>query len=367
MGGIHDESMLTVGVEEEFLLLDPAGAVVAAATDVVRDVADDRVKPELMTYQVETATDVCTDLTALASELADLRRRVASACDAVGVRLAALGVPPVGEPGLEFVTDSPRYRDLATRFPDAAAVAGTCACQIHVGVPDRDLAVRVLARLRRWLPTLFSLGTNSPVSGGRDTGWSSTRYVRQLSWPTFGPPGSWTSTDAYDASVAELVDHGDALDLRSVYHLARLSPRYPTIEIRVADTCLDTADTAMLAGICRALVTVLASDIEAGRPDLPVSDPALRSALLAVAVHGRPPTTGPEEVTRAVVVTRLLRTILPGIGSSAETDLVVAGLERVHRCGTGAQRQRRLLASTGDYSRFVDAVTAATIGDGATR
>ncbi|SKB10209.1 carboxylate-amine ligase [Aeromicrobium choanae] len=359
--------MLTVGVEEEFLLLDPAGAVVPAASDVVREVADDRVKPELMTYQVETATAVCADLTTLESQLVDLRQRVATACDAIGVRVAAVGAPFVGEPGLEFVTDSPRYRALALRFPDATSGGGTCACQIHVGVPDRDLAVRVLARLRRWLPTLFSLGTNSPVSSGRDTGWSSTRYVRQLRWPTFAPPEPWTSTDAYDAKVVELLDEGAALDVRSVYHLARLSPRYPTIEIRVADTCLDAADTVMLAGVCRALVTVLTADIEHGRPDLPVSGPALRSALLAVAVSGRPPTTGPEDVTRAVLVTRLLRTILPGLHDSAETDLVLAGLERVHRYGTGAERQRRLLATTPDLGGFVDAVTAATTGDGATR
>ncbi|MBA4609064.1 YbdK family carboxylate-amine ligase [Aeromicrobium sp. Marseille-Q0843] len=359
--------MLTVGVEEEFLLLDPAGEVVAAAADVVRRVADDRVKPELMTYQVETATDVCTDLTTLESQLLELRRRVASACDGSGVRLAAVGTPPVGKPGLEFVTDSPRYRALAARFPDAVAGGGTCACQIHVGVPDRDLAVRVLGRLRRWLPTLFSLGTNSPVLGGRDTGWSSTRYVRQLSWPTFAPPEPWSSAEAYDVAVAQLVDRGDAVDARSVYRLARLSPRYPTIEIRVADTCLDAADAAMLAGICRALVTVLASDIEAGRPDLPVSDTALRSALLSVAVDGQLPTTGPEEVTRAVLVTGLIRTILSGLSDSAEIDLVLAGLERIHRYGTGAERQRRLLATSPDLGGFVGAVVAATIEDGATR
>ena len=359
--------MLTVGVEEEFLLVDSDGEVVPAAGEVVRQVADERVKPELMTYQVETATDVCTDLEGLGTQLLDLRRQVAGACDAVGVHLVAVGTPPVGEPGLDFVTDSPRYRGLAARFPHATATGGTCACQIHVGVPDRYLAVRILARLRPWLPTLFALGTNSPVAAGRDSGWSSTRYVRQLRWPTFAAPEPWTTPDEYDAAIADLVDRGDALDVRSVYHLARLSPRYPTIEIRVADTCLDAADTVVLAGVCRALVTVLARDIEHGRPDLPVSGTSLRSALLAVAVDGRPPATGPEEVTRAVLVTRLLRTILPGMSGPAETDVVLAGLERIHRCGTGAERQRRLLASTPDLRGFIAAVTTATIGDGATR
>ncbi|MET1131931.1 MAG: glutamate-cysteine ligase family protein, partial [Aeromicrobium sp.] len=158
--------MLTVGVEEEFLLVDSDGMVVPAADEVLREVADDRVKPELMTYQVETVTDVLTDLAELERQLLDLRRRVAATCDRIGVRLVAAGTPLAGDPGLEFVTDAPRYRALADRFPGAAAAAGTCACQIHVGVPDRHLAARILGRLRRWLPTLFSLGTNSPVAGG---------------------------------------------------------------------------------------------------------------------------------------------------------------------------------------------------------
>lgn len=355
--------MLTVGVEEEFLLVAPDGSVVPAAADVIRAVDDPRVKPELMTYQIETSTGVCTDLATLGLELIELRRRVAAACDELGVNLVAAGAPLVGDPGLEFVTDAPRYRGLAETFPGAAARAGTCACQIHVGVPDRHLAVRVLTRLRRWLPTIFSLGTNSPVAGGVDTGWSSTRYGRQLRWPTFGAPEAWASAADYDEAVEELVRSRAAYDVRSVYFLARLSPRYPTIEIRVADTCLDVADAVLLAGVCRALVTVLVTDEQHGRSDLPISSSALRAALLAVAVDGQPPTSGADEVTRVVRAARLLRTILPGTSDAAEADVVLAGLERIHRVGTGAERQRRLVTGAPELARFVAALATATLAD----
>src|SRR5688500_360444 len=132
----------TVGVEEEFLLLDPDGAVVPAAGDVVRRVDDERVKPELMTYQVETTTDVCTDLAGLEQQLRGLRRRAAEAAERTGARVVAVGAPPWDDPGLEFLTDGDRYHHLAALAPQAVAVSGTCACQVHVGVDDPELAVR---------------------------------------------------------------------------------------------------------------------------------------------------------------------------------------------------------------------------------
>lgn len=356
--------MLTVGVEEEFLLVDPAGTVVPVAAEVVKAADDPRVKPELMTYQVETASDVCTDLAELGSQLLELRHRIADAASRAGAGLVAAGAPLVDGPDASFVTRSERYRGLAEMFPEATARGGTCACQVHVGVPDPRLAVLVLARLRRWLPTLFALGTNSPLEGGRDTGWASTRYARCLLWPTFRPPRSWASGEAYEAELHSLLGRGAAYDLRSVYFMARLSPRYPTIEIRVADSCLTVADAVLLAGVCRALVGALLQDVRHGVPDLPVPEEALRSALLGVAVDGRPPSVEPPEVARTLTLTRLLRRILPGTTDARDADAIACGLERVSRTGTGADRQRALRASASGMEPFVAGLREATVSEG---
>lgn len=363
--------MLTVGVEEELLLLDPEGAVLPVAPDVVRLVGDERVGPELMTYQVESSSSVCHDLGELGRELTDLRRRVADAAASHGALVVASGVAPMDRPGLEFLSDGPRYHQLAARFPAALASSGTCACHVHVGVPDRGLAVLVLGRLRAWLPALLALGTNSPMSGGRDTGWSSTRYRRQLRWPTFVAARPWSSEAAYDGAVRALLRRGRAFDERSVYFLARLSPRYPTIEIRVADTCLDAADAVLLAGVSRALVATLADDVRLGRPALEVTDPDLRDDLLRVAVHGAPfllPSpvlAGPEAATRAFLVERLLHKILPRLRADGDGDVVLAGLERLARLGTGAQRQRRLARAATTPRQLVSALAAATVSEAA--
>lgn len=361
--------MLTVGVEEEFLLLDPEGAVLPLAPAVLGRVADERVKAELMTYQVETNSGVCTDLGELERQLGDLRRRVAAAAGAEGARLVAAGTPPGDERGLDFLTDSERYRSLAARFPAAVATGGTCACQVHLGMADRDLAVQVLGRLRPWLPTLLALGTNSPVSGSRDSGWSSTRYRRQLRWPTFAAPAAWATADAYDRSVAALVRNRAAYDERSVYLLARLSPRHPTIEIRVADTALETWDAVLLAGVCRALVASLVADQRRGRPPVTVSDRELGARLLAVAARGAPVrvpsqrSAGPPVPARGFSVTGLRRKILPELRATGDAELVMAGLDRLARVGTGAQRQRRLLAASRDLRDFVTAVAAVGLSE----
>ncbi len=196
-------------------------------------------------FQVETGTRVCTGLDDLGRELIRLRRLAAAAAARLGCRLVASGVAPYRTPGLAAITGQPRYRELARRYGPVVAEAGTCGCHVHVGVPSRDLGVQVLARLRPWLAPLLAVTANSPIAGGHDTGWASWRYLAWSRWPTAVPPAVWPDAAAYDTAVRRLIGRGAALDERSVYFLARLSPRYPTVEVRVADVCLDTG-TAVL-------------------------------------------------------------------------------------------------------------------------
>ena len=141
---------VTVGVEEEFVLLDPAtGAVALAAPDLLRMLGGEPgVQQELMRFQVETATPVCTGLDSVGRELTRLRQLVAEAAAQLGCCLVASGTAPYHTPGLAAVTDHPRYQELARRYGPLVAAAGTCSCHVHVGVPSRDLGVQVLARLR---------------------------------------------------------------------------------------------------------------------------------------------------------------------------------------------------------------------------
>ena len=277
-GAVRAAGAITLGVEEEFVLLDPStGATVLAAPELVRMLGGEPgVQQELMRFQVETGTRVCTGLDDVGGELIRLRRLAAAAAARLGCRLVASGVAPYRTPGLAAITGQPRYRELARRYGPVVAEAGTCGCHVHVGVPSRDLGVQVLARLRPWLAPLLAVTANSPIAGGHDTGWASWRYVIQSRWPTAIPPAAWPDAAAYDAAVRRLIARGAALDERSVYFLARLSPRYPTVEVRVADVCLDAGTAVLAAGLIRALVATALAEARRGTPARSRAGPAGR-------------------------------------------------------------------------------------------
>src|SRR5215470_5944474 len=283
----QEARVFTVGVEEEFFLLESDGRVAPVAAAVADDPGvDGLLKPEYMVFQVESASRVHTRLDELRSDLVRLRLLAAGAAGRAGVHLIPVGMPPFAEGPLGQVTQQKRYVDLARQFPWATSVGGACACQVHVGVPDRELAADVLARLRPWLATLLALTGNSPIAGGADSGWSSRRYFGQLRWPTFRAPHTGTGAAGYDRTVRTLIARGQAIDVRSVYFLARLSPQYPTIEVRVADTCLTIEDAVLLAGVTRALIATLMDDAQRGLPLEQLPRSRVSADLLSAAHHG---------------------------------------------------------------------------------
>ena len=359
---------ITLGVEEEFVLLDPsAGAAVLAGPDLARMLGGEPgIQQELMRFQVETATRVCTSLDDLGRELARLRRLVADAAASAGCRLVASGIAPYRAPGLAAITDQPRYRELARRYGPLMAEAGsTCGCHVHVGVPSRDLGVQVLARLRPWLASLLAITVNSPIAGGRDTAWASRRYLAWSRWPTAAPPAVWPDAAAYDAAVRRLIRRGAALDERSVYLLARLSPRYPTVEVRVADACLDTGTAVLLAGLTRALVATALAETRQGIPVPAAPTRWVNAALAAAARHGIAgpgvdPLTGQAADARSLR-SRLLDHVYPALSDRGDAQTITGLLRRLDDQGTGADRQRALLASTRSAPGFVEALARATL------
>ena len=366
-GAVRAAAAITLGVEEEFVLLDPStGATVLAGPDLVRMLGGEPgIQQELMRFQVETGTRVCTGLDDLGGELIRLRRLAAAAAAHLGCRLVACGVAPYRTPGLAAVTGQSRYQELARRYAPVVAEAGTCGCHVHVGVPSRDLGVQVLARLRPWLAPLLAVSANSPIAGGHDTRWASWRYVIQARWPTAVPPAAWPDAAAYDAAVRRLIGHGAALDERSVYFLARLSPRYPTIEVRVADVCLDAGTAVLLAGLTRALVATALAETRRGTPPPAVPARLVAAALTAAARHGLAgagvdPVTG-QPAGAPALRARLLDYVYPALSDHGDTETITRLLRRLDQRGTGADRQRALFTSAASTPAFITALARATL------
>ncbi|KUH70093.1 carboxylate--amine ligase [Mycolicibacterium novocastrense] len=338
----------TIGVEEEFLLVDPtSGEPVALNEAVAREAADRGVKLqlELTTCQVETTSEVVGSTRELRDQLLRLRRLSAEAADAAGARLLAVGLPPTLP--REFpITDTPRYREIGEKFGMIAHEQGICGCHVHVAVPSREAAIRVSNRLRPWLPTLLALSANSAIYRNSDTGYASWRSVLWARWPSAGPPPHFDSVDEYDAVVTMLQQAGAMRDDGMVYWDVRPSKNFPTIEVRVADVPATVAETVLLAALTRAAVMTALQDERRGEPTPPLAAHALKAAYWKSARDGLDGDAvdlleSHQRVPARELLDRLVEHVRPALEAVGDYDLVFDELRRVTEHGNGAIRQRR--------------------------
>ena len=351
------DSPLTLGVEEEYLLLDEAGlpapwaARVQAAVRLEPVLDRGEVDNELLQAQVEVATPICADLADVTAHLDRFRQSVAAAAETAGCRLAATGGAPLASDEVVPVTQKARYREMrvdAARLVDEQLINGM---HIHVAVPDRSAGAAALARVRPWLPVLVAMGANSPFWEGRDTGFAGWRTVIFGRWPVSGSPPFTADEKQYEQRVDALLATGVIPDRRQIYWHARLSETYPTLEVRAPDVQLDTASAVTLAGIARGLVMTGLREARAETPPLDPAGSVLRAAGWHAARHGlggtlvHPPSGTPAPA--ADVVGALLDHIGPALADLGDLDRITEGAHRLLDSGTGAARQRKALAEGG--------------------
>ncbi|MET9736109.1 glutamate--cysteine ligase [Streptomyces sp. NPDC006458] len=352
--------MRTVGVEEELLLVDPesgeprsmSAAVLARAGR--GDTGEQVFEKELHDQMVEFATQPQEDMDALRAEIVRCRTEAARHAGELGCAVAALATSPL--PVSPSVGMSRRYRWMAEQY-DITSRQLVCGCHVHVCVDSDEEGVAVADRIRPWLAVLSALSANSPFWQGRDSGYSSYRSRVWQQWPSAGPTEVFGSAEAYHRRVEDMVATGALLDAGMVYFDARLSVRYPTLEIRVADVCL-RADTAVLvATLARGLVETAAREWRQGLPAPAHSVSLLRLASWRAArwaLDGdllHPVTLRPAPA--ADVVGALLDHVSEALDAAGDLERVRAGAALLLREGNGARTQRALYKRTGSLREVV--------------
>lgn len=357
----------TVGVEEEFILVDLVTGQPVGRNHEVSEAASRRgvhLDLELTTCQVEIATPACSTSRQVVEELRRLRSVVAAAAAEVGVGVIATGVPPT-VPDTFPITDTERYRRIGGHFGMLAHEQGISGCHVHVGVADRDVAVGVSNHLRRRLPVLLALSANSAIYRDSDTGHASWRSVLWNRWPASGPPPHLRSRRHFEQLVDMFVSSGAILDDHMVYWDIRPSDHLPTIEIRIGDVQQAAADAAALATIVRALVMTATADLAVGRTADEV-DATVLTAALWKAAHDGIDGDGIDVVTQQSVSARgMVADLVADIGSSlgriGERDHIDAYLSRLDEFGNGASRQRALFAEHSGGSAIAQAAMRAFV------
>ncbi|HEY1775051.1 MAG TPA: YbdK family carboxylate-amine ligase [Solirubrobacteraceae bacterium] len=224
----------SLGVEEECFLVDPvSGAQANASAEVLARVRTTKgsVAAELHACQVELITEICSDAGEAVAMLDDLRRAVR----ATGAGMIGSGTHPAALEGEAEITDKTRYERIHDLLGDAVAtpVAGL---HVHVGMPDRETAIRAFNALRAYLPLLAALAANSPFRHRRDTGLASARDMTIRSWPRSGVPPAMDDYEAFCATTERLTRAANVPDYTWFWWKLRPHPRLGTVEIRALDT-----------------------------------------------------------------------------------------------------------------------------------
>ena len=200
-----------------------SGQLVTRAPQLLRELPNTGFSVELQRSTVETNTAVCRTLTELNDEMTSLRAQVQSLAEKSGLAVIASGSAPLSTADDFGLTALGRFSRMQQDYRSLVDEQLICGLQVHVGVDDRDVAVRVAQRVEPDLPALLAMSASSPYLHGRDTGYSSYRTMIWQRWPTAGSFGYVESAAEYDQLVQDLIESEVISDAKMAYFDVRPS------------------------------------------------------------------------------------------------------------------------------------------------
>ena len=263
----------TVGLEEEFALLDPGSLDMVPRFEQLRDAAAadpvlaESVAGELISSEIEIRSGRCTDLAAGFVAQRDRRRRLFSLADSCGLKLGSTGTHPWADYRDQKIIDTEHYRRVEDGLKYVAWRNNTFSLHVHVGVRDADRAVLVCDRLRPVLPLLLAISANSPFLDGRDSGLHSVRtQIFTKSFPRCGIPDAYGSWDEFARYIDFLVRTRSIVEYTQVWWSIRPHFAFGTVEVRICDAQMTAPESESLAALIVACVAQAARDVDEGVP-----------------------------------------------------------------------------------------------------
>ncbi len=260
-----DAAPLTVGIEEELMLLDGETLELAPrAPDVMRAVdGDARFKLELPAAQIELLTSPSATVGDAIAQLRAAREQLAVAADGLGLRVAGAGAHPFSAP-LGELNGGSRYDRTRAEYGIVAEAQLLCGLHVHVALGSADTTIAVHDALRSRLPELAALAAAAPYYAGRDTGLASVRPEIAALLPRQGVPPALHAIEGFAAELAWGAAAETLPEPRRWWWELRPHARHGTLEVRVCDTQPDARDAGALAAVVHALVADLAERHRAG-------------------------------------------------------------------------------------------------------
>src|ERR671933_78264 len=342
----------TVGIEEEFAVLDAQTLDLVPRFEELRDAAaaedpllSDGIAGELISSEIEIRSGRGDDLADALARQRELRQRLFALAASRGVALGATGTHPWSDYREQPNIDTEHYHRVVDGLQYVARRNNTFSMHVHVGVRDPDRAVRVCDRLRPVLPLLLSISANSPYVDGLDAGLHSARsQTFTKSFPRCGIPDAFGSWQAYRDYIDFLVRTNSIVEYTQVWWSIRPHFGFGTVEVRICDAQSTAQEAEALSGLIVACVAQAARDEDERVPFADHPRRLIEENFWRAIRHGQDGTLidfeRVEEFPAAAAAERLLRWTAPIRGE--------LGIEPAFPALNGAQRQRRAIDSGAD-------------------
>jgi len=251
----------TVGVEEEFQIVDPATWELRShVSELLASSAPafgDQIKPELHQSIVEVGTKICANIGELAEEIIRIRRDLYDSAERVGLRVAAAGTHPFSNWMDQVLSPGERYQNIVEEMGQLARSLLIFGLHVHVAVPDRTTMIDLMNEARYFLPHLLALSTSSPFWMGRDTGLKSFRTTVFRRFPRTGIPDHFGSWSDYEEYVNLLVKLRSIDNAKKIWWDLRPHPTFGTLEFRICDVPTAPRASIAIAALAQAIIVKL--------------------------------------------------------------------------------------------------------------
>lgn len=352
----------TIGIEEEYQTIDPETRELRShvSTEILeqgRRILSERVKPELHQSVVEVGTGVCRNMAEARADLSELRREMIILAKKNGLRLGAASTHPFSDWRQQQISVDPRYQAIVEDMQVVARANLIFGLHVHVGIPDKEVAIQLMNAARYFLPHLLAISASSPFWLGMDTGLKSYRTKVFDKFPRTNIPDYFDSWSEYDNYVHLLVKTNCIDDPKRIWWDLRPHPTYPTLEFRVMDLPMRVDETLAIAALIQATIAKLFRLYEANQGfrlyrRVLLMENKWRAARYGI--DGKLVDFGKKiEVPERDLLLEYLQfvdDVVDDLGSRKEIDRIRTILET----GTGADRQVRIFRETGDLKKVVD-------------
>ena len=357
----------TVGVEEEFQIVDPATWELRShVSELLAESAPafgDQIKREMHQSIVEVGTKICANVEELAEEIIRIRRDLSDAAERVGLRVAAAGTHPFSNWMDQVLSPGERYQNIVEEMGQLARSLLIFGLHVHVAVPDRESMIGLMNEARYFLPHLLALSTSSPFWMGRDTGLKSFRTTVFRRFPRTGIPDHFGSWSDYEEYVNLLIKLHSIDNAKKIWWDLRPHPTFGTLEFRICDVPTAPRASIAIAALAQAIIVKLFRLRERNLGfrryhRALIEENKWRAARWGL--DGKLIDFGKrEEVPMRHLALELLAfvdDVVDGLGSRREVEYV----QKILSDGTSAERQLQVYQATGDLRAVVRSLVEQT-------